>query len=801
MKKTTKGLLSALLLTAMCGTVGCKPAASSSAGTPSTGTTSSSVVSSDKTESSSSVEAKVEDVNLVESIVDGGDGAYVITNNNGKAHVSYDKEENEGWASAKVDLTNVKDLAKMRTLKLSVSGSGILMIKVQGESNADSVEIKLLLPENAYEFQWNMIPNADLLTRATAIYFFAKPNVAPATGSFVVEDLTFTVDKAKGFIINNNYTNLDPNANYYDGTTETFSFNKGWVDNDKVVYTFTENDDKSVKVDYKKSGTYQFAYSEIAGDFQKFPYITFNVTGEANDKLLLKVEDNGLKKEQEFTFDGTANQMLTFDLSSFSAEERKSFTRVMMFAAPGDAERKGSYTIHDAYFTMNYEGEKPVVHETNVYDGKANEFGVNAYWHDAKDGVYTVDQASPFATATVTYTNKTDGYNALRTQISGQIGNFKSLDFGVLVPEGKKIMVKVANGYEVEVVGTGKYDDSYSIDISTMSVTDRNDLSEILIFAEPGLTGVSGTFEIHWMSFRDFEPQTPPTTEYNGTGKSLNLNNNWYDNGNSGAYTIETKDGKTTIDYNLTGQYQCVSQNVSGNFGDFDGIAYRITAPEGKNVTLKVEKFGGAFYEFPLTGTGEEMVGFFDFATKGVTDELLNTIDKVSIFAELGASSGSGQIVVSQLEMKRNAAKVSAEGVVDQLNGNWFDLGSKAYTFAKDETKTTITYAGAQGYVCGGLIVEAAKKDGNYYGAMEVTIKGTADVKILLKVENNAGGGAFELQPVSVCNGEVQTFSIPLATTNGTNPSEYLFVFFVNLGAEAANAISGSFEVHSITLK
>lgn len=789
MKKTTKGLLSALLLTAMCGTVGCKPAASSSAGTPSTGTTSSSVVSSNKTESSSSVEAKVEDVNLVESIVDGGDGAYVITNNNGKAHVSYDKEENEGWASAKVDLTNVKDLAKMRTLKLSVSGSGILMIKVQGESNADSVEIKLLLPENAYEFQWNMIPNADLLTRATAIYFFAKPNVAPATGSFVVEDLTFTANKAKGFIINNNYTNLDPNANYYDGTTETFSFNKGWVDNDKVVYTFTENDDKSVKVDYKKSGTYQFAYSEIAGDFQKFPYITFNVTGEANDKLLLKVEDNGLKKEQEFTFDGTANQMLTFDLSSFSAEERKSFTRVMMFAAPGVAERKGSYTIHDAYFTMNYEGEKPVVHETNVYDGKAQEFGVNAYWHDAKDGVYTVDQASPFAKATVTYTNKTDGYNALRTQISGKIGNFKSLDFGVLVPEGKKITVKVANDYEVEVVGTGKYDDSYSIDISTMSVTDRNNLSEILIFAEPTLTGVSGTFEIHWMSFRDFKAQE---NEYNGTDKFFNINQNMQ---SPAHFTAADANGATKITWaeTLTGEeWSTVKSPVKGDFTNLKALSYNVTVPAGRKVLLKLDGTGATnpevehWLDNSAGAEAKAFNGIYDFSH--LTLDQIKAMTNVLIFPLGGeqANGAAGEVVVSELRLTRSFAKLN-EGALDF--GSEFFYGAEKYSYAVNEGAMTVNYTETKGEWDN--IYTRIINDG--YTTVTIEVTGTADKQVLFKFENEANGGN-NIEQWHTCDGTKQTVTVDITTVK--EAKSFMFLMFAEGGK---TGVSGSYTVHSVT--
>ena len=62
-------------------------------------------------------------------------------------------------------------------------------------------------------------------------------------------------------------------------------------------------------------------------------------------------------------------------------------------------------------------------------------------------------------------------------------------------------MIKVANK-EVTVTGTGKYDDSVSLDISGLSADEKNAIREVLIFAEPGTENVSGTFEIHWMSFQ-----------------------------------------------------------------------------------------------------------------------------------------------------------------------------------------------------------------------------------------------------------------------------------------------------------
>ena len=133
MKKTTKGLLSALLLTAMCGAVGCKPVETST-GTPSTGTTIS---------STSSSEAVVEAQNLLSSIVDTGDGCYTVTEADGKTTVAFNKPAGKEWASAKVDLSGIANKEKMNTLRFKVSGVGQLILKFEG--TAGTAEVKLFV--------------------------------------------------------------------------------------------------------------------------------------------------------------------------------------------------------------------------------------------------------------------------------------------------------------------------------------------------------------------------------------------------------------------------------------------------------------------------------------------------------------------------------------------------------------------------------------------------------------------------------------------------------------------------------
>ena len=148
--------------------------------------------------------------------------------------------------------------------------------------------------------------------------------------------------------------------------------------------------------------------------------------------------------------------------------------------------------------------------------------------------------------------NLANEWSCLRTKVHGLLGNFKTLRFGVEVAEGKTILIKAANSCEVTVTGTGMYDDSYSLDLSSLSETRRDEITQITIFAEPGKTDVSGTFEIHWMSFAGFqERQEISTNYYNGSDNSFGCNDYWHDGGDS-VYSVTGDCAPWVVNYYKT---------------------------------------------------------------------------------------------------------------------------------------------------------------------------------------------------------------------------------------------------------
>ena len=655
MKKSTKGLMSALLLFAMCGT-GCgdnNTSSSSSSETKPSSTTSqvsttkpssSSVTPSTPTSSSSEAVLAVE-TDLLAEVKDGGDGVYEVTNADGKTTVAFNKTDMDlhAWSAAKVDLTNLAHKGQMRTLKFKISGQGTLIIKLQGDKGAYEIKFSLTSAVAAYEFNLtNMGEYDERMAEVNTLLFFAQPG-SLGTGTFVLDELTITPEfgETEGYtIINDGWTNIVAGSNLYDGVSPTFSFNRNWTDNDGTVHSFEYLDDKTV-VTYTKSDTYQFAYTEVSGEYGKFEYINFRVQGAAGDSVLFKVEGGGKAKETIIHFDGSV-QTHTLDLTEFTQVERQGFNKVLMFAAPGNAEATGTFTVEDAYYAHTWDGSNRV-YPTNEYNGTDTQFGCNAYWHDNGDNVYTTEGEGPVV---VTYTNAGQ-WSSMKTKVSGKLGNFKTLKFGVKVDEGKTIMIKAANGCEVTVTGTGSYDDSYSLDLTTLSVEQRNAITEILIFAEPGVAGVSGTFEIHWMSFQDFEAQNLENVNvYNGTDNSFGCNKYWRDGGD-GVYATEG-DGPVVVTYTNAGEWSSLKTSVMGKFEGFTKIKFGVKVDLGK--TIMVKAANGC--EVTVTGTGE-YDGTCELDLTTLTAEQRNAITEILIFAEPGVAGVSGTFEIHWMSFEK----------------------------------------------------------------------------------------------------------------------------------------------------
>lgn len=781
MKKSTKGLISTLLLFAMCGAVGCNKTDDSSSTVP--------------TNTSSSVE-QVVTVDLLNRVVDGGDGVYTLTKETDGVKVAFNKNaDTHEWSSLKVDLTAADQMSKMKTLKFAFSGQGTVVVKVEGPSG--NVEVKNLLSTAKGAYELSLAGSADKISDATAIYLFAAPGLKESAGEFKIHELTLTSALADNYTIVPGWTNVPDDANAYDGTTDTFNFNSKWTENDAGTYTF-DYANGITTVNYTKSDkyTWAFASTKVTGDFSKFDYVTFKVKGTADKQVLFKVEPAGVAaKEQWIVFNGDL-QTITFDLSGYTAADKQKIDKVLMFAEPNVAVNS-SFELHAAYFTTKYEGTNisfPVDETKDVLEyTSGTSFDVNDKWHDAGDEVYTVGTERPLE---VTYTaeNKKET-SALRTQISGAFKNFTKFKFGIEVAQDKEVLVQIGKLSRLIKGNDSGNPQGFELNLSLMNDAELNALKEIVIIAEPGVANVAGSFKIHWMGFDGFKACT-----YDGSSRVLDVNR-YLNEQETSFYNIVEANGKTEISWSdreetsPVGAYTSVKTIVQGDCTNLTELSYSVTIPAGRKVLLKLDGTGA---ENPKVenwldnsaGVEEKTFsGVFDYSS--LTVEQRKALNGVLVFPVGGVdTTTAGKITINELRLTRPTATVDENGKLD-FNSE-FVYNSNMYGHTVEDDTLTVTYAAAKGEW--DSIQSRIAYEG--YTKATIVVTGTSEKQILFKVENEFNGGENK-EHWHTLNGEQQTVEFNFSDRFGeSKPKSIVFCMFAEGGK---TGVTGSYTVHSIT--
>ena len=438
MKKTTKGLLSALLLTAMCGTVGCKPEASSTV-TPSTGT---------QISSTSSSEAVVEAQNLLSSIVDSGDGCYTVTDADGKTTVAFNKPAGKEWASAKVDLSGIANKEKMNTLRFKVSGVGQLILKFEG--TAGTAEVKLFVYDTESNYEWGFVDeDFAKIGAAHSLMIFAAAGGA-GEGSVSFSELTLTPalagDDTSYQIITTNYKNFIDGPHVYDGISKDFHFSWDWACNDGDVYTF-EYGDNGITVNYSKpDNTREWAYAltPVAGDFSRMNFLNFKVTGTKGKGFTAKVAQADANKSNvpgfndgHFNFSGTEDTF-SVDISGLTPEAKRLIGNVFFFAEGGKfgADVNGSFVLHDAWFSQT----APDSAKVNKYVS-GDDFSVNQFWK--YDSIYTVEEANGKTTVSWEGAAPENRWTNINAPYKGDVSVFGELEYSITLPANSAIRMSL----------------------------------------------------------------------------------------------------------------------------------------------------------------------------------------------------------------------------------------------------------------------------------------------------------------------------------------------------------------------
>lgn len=790
MKKSTKGLMSALLLISMCGAVGCGNKESS------------------PTETSSSVVEQEQTVNLVSRLVDGGDSVYTITQENGTAKLSYTKTgaDTHEWASAKVELTANDYMSKMKTLRFALSGAGTVLIKIEGPSG--SVEVKCFVTPNKGEYELNLAGSADKIADATAVYLFAAPGVKTSVGEFMVHKLELTTATADGFIIPPGWSNIKENTNVYDGTTETFNINNYWTEQDPSTYAF-EYEDGKTKVKYTKTKyTWAYAYTQVSGVFGKFDYLNLKVKGDANKEILFKVEGEGVASEGYYLFNGE-EQMITLDLSGLTETQRGAISKVLFFAEP-DKAVDSSFEIMEAYFSDSFDGmpsgyPNDENKETFTYVSGST-FDLNRGWHDAGDNAYTITKETDKPYVFNYSAENKEAYSAVRMQVTGVLNNFTKIKFGVKIDEGKEILIKVGSLTKV-VKGTGAYDDKQEIDLSAFDSTvskkdDLKNLSEIVVIAEPGVANVEGSFEIHWMQFDGLK-----VNEYTG-GTECNVNRFWQA---ATPFTYVANENKFTFENANEGhRWAQIKTSIKGDFSCFEELEYDIVVPAHAKPLVKIEGVGDLGYlDNTASDEAKRFTGCFDLTS--INDTIKDT-KEIIIFPFAGNTTqesnpenntcvppASGELVINKLYFANAKTTVdTTNGKLDLSADKWYAAG-EGYTFVDGENgKVTVHYGETKGYwVTAEVRFDAASLENYTTATLEFT--GPEGVDCIFKLEGDGFGVEAKYEknqpaPTTPMSGEKQT--VELNITDAPKTGVMKFIVFADFNA---TNVTGDIVIHSLT--
>lgn len=576
-------------------------------------------------------------LNLMDKIVDGGDNVYTVNATAAETTLTYTKAEGTEWASAKIDLVDY-DLSKMQSLKFSLKGEGKVCIKIQSDTGA--LEINLRLTEISGDYEWSLLKEdaVNVLSKPVTMYIFGLPGAVSGSGTVTFSRLEFSEEVADGFIIENGYTNIKADANEYDGTSATFDINHFWTQNDENSYEFTENADNTITVNYSQA-EWQFAYSSLQGSgYGKFPYITIKAKGTEGDKVLFKVEPTGASPiEKTLTFTG-GDDVFTFDLSSLTTEVRESINRVLMFAAPGMKNVKGTYTLQEVYYTMEMEvEEEPTVNNTFVYDGYGRfaTIDVNQF-KGLDDGVYS------FANNVLTYTKSANQeWTAATLPLSGNFGDFTTIDYEIAIPAGKSLMLKLEGTYSngnLEHTIVGNEDGSVvkgSFDLTSKTAAELNTATQLTMFAEPGSAEASsGTMTFNMLRFggRVATEVTADGSVDLSKGMMFDLGDKVYDvtKNENNTYTIVTKEGK--------GDWACVGIRIQAPETTYSKITVTLSGSTEDSVLAKVENDfnGGEFQESQTTSLGEHVQIEFS-----ITNALVNDPDTLILVFFVNPGTGN----------------------------------------------------------------------------------------------------------------------------------------------------------------
>ena len=668
------------------------------------------------------------------------DGVHVITYGSNRMDVAFNKN-GFSWAAMTKEIT--ESLARFNKLVFTVSGSGSLMIKIQGETSA--IEVSVPVTAGAVTYQLNLRDDDAFLAGVSQILLFAAPGKAQGEGTIAITKLEFDEGTAFGNVLEKGENRIPQNQLVYDGTGETFDFAVGFEDNGDGVYTVDKTNGKVV-VSYDKQGfSWAFMLAQMSGKFSDFNYVVLEVKGITAGQVMLKAELPGLAVEKGVSFAADETVKVFIDISTWTTAQRDAINKILVFASGGNTTATGTFEVLGAYFAKTVELDPP--------------YNFNEAWVENDPSTYTF---VPGANNSVVV-NYTKGAGQEWAFMKNDLDPEKVLGLNTMTivvkgTPGKKILIKPNDSNDLQKEIT------FADTAEVTFVATANVFTKILIFAEPNVASVSGSFEIVSLGFSYVLPDAVDPSVV------VDFRTGWIDN-DGDLFTFADTAGKTVVTYNkpTSKPWSFIIRRFAENLSNHNTITLTVKGEAGKEILVKPNDKG--MYEKTITFTGEEQTVVFT---------LEEAPKSVLIFADPFKESLTGTFEIIK-------AEVSYVGPAINYNTGWVDNEPGTYAISTTATGSILvnyTKGATQAWAFMRKDFEAGSVNG--LNVLTMVVKGTPGKRILIKPNDN---GALE-KWITFADENPVTVTVKADA----------FTTIILFGEPELGNVTGSFEILSVNL-
>ncbi|MBU1020277.1 MAG: hypothetical protein KJ847_03615 [Firmicutes bacterium] len=554
----------------------------------------------------------------------------------------------------------------------------------------------------------------------------------------------------------------------------------GWTDGGDGVYTLTTNTSAELEFSYAKA-TFPYAYMSsvtITEDLSVYKKLVLTVEGSGTMLLKLETNDSTPAKEIGINVTGIAG---TYEWNLLAASDfLAKVNKIVIIAAPGKEESIGTISVTQLTFGVAVasgfiinDGFNNIPSNVNEYNGTDETFNFNSKWANFAEETYIIEQDGTEFDVEFT---KAAGFewSAMQSRVQGNFTLFNFVVVKVTGTAGQPIIVKAANGVETRVILNGEMQEVV-VDLSEMSLTDKNAITSILIFGNAGRTG-TGMFTIHEAFMVDDYEYVAPVivpNEYNGTDLTFDIHN-WYDGGDQ-VYGITKIADEYLVEYakpDSNFHWSYMFANLEGDYSGFAKVEFEITGTLNKTLLLKVESPAGN-KEIPVTFDGTKQVFVFDLLT--MTTAQLESLNKVVLFAAPGGI-GSGEFTLHSVKFMTSDLDV---------NSGWTSIDVGVYTFTYGAT-TVVNYTKIATQEWSAIRTDLVPAEVVGLNTLTLVLKGTAGKSVLVKPN--------DLQALE------QTVSFVDANPITITVTAEAFTSIIMFGEPNVAPAMGSFEIVSATL-